>query len=68
MGTAQTGITRYRLLSNNPRKARALFDAGVEVVARILCEAPPNLHSLAYLRAKKEKPGHTLTLRMECPA
>jgi 3,4-dihydroxy 2-butanone 4-phosphate synthase/GTP cyclohydrolase II len=62
------GIRRVRLLSNNPRKARALFDAGVEVVARIPCEAPPNPHSFAYLRAKKEKLGHTLTLDMECPA
>jgi GTP cyclohydrolase II len=62
------GIRRVRLLSNNPRKARALFDAGVEVVARIPCEAPPNPHSFAYLRAKKEKLGHALTLHMECPA
>src|SRR6202051_5114875 len=61
------GVRRVRLLSNNPRKARALFDAGVEVVARIPCEAPPNPHSLAYLRAKKEKLGHTLTPDMECP-
>ena len=39
-----------------------------EVVARIPCEAPPNPLSFAYLRAKKEKPGHTRTLHMECPA
>src|SRR3954452_7712587 len=52
------GIRRVRLLSNNPRKARALFDAGVEVVAQIPCEAPTNPHSLAYLRTKKEKLGH----------
>jgi GTP cyclohydrolase II len=62
------GIRRIRLLSNNPRKASALFDAGVEVVARIPCEAPPNPHSFAYLRAKKEKLGHTLALLTECPA
>jgi len=62
------GIRRVRLLSNNPRKARALFDAGVEVVARIPCEAPSNPHSFAYLRAKKEKLGHTLALLTESPA
>ena len=62
----ELGIRRVRLLSNNPRKARALFDAGVEVVDRIPCEAPPNAHSFAYLRAKKEKLGHTL--QMEWPA
>jgi GTP cyclohydrolase II len=62
------GIKRVRLLSNNPRKASALTENGVEVVARIPCEAPPNPHSFAYLRAKKEKLGHTLTLHMERPA
>src|SRR6185312_9210378 len=62
----ELGIRRVRLLSNNPRKAHALFDAGVEVVDRIPCEAPPNAHSFAYLRAKKEKLGHTL--QMEWPA
>ena len=36
------GIRRIASSSNNPRKARALYDAGVEVVARIPCEAPPN--------------------------
>jgi GTP cyclohydrolase II len=62
------GIKRVRLLSNNPRKASALTENGVEVVARIPCEAPPNPHSFAYLRAKKERLGHTLTLHMERPA
>jgi len=62
------GIKRVRLLSNNPRKASALTENGVEVVARIPCEAAPNPHSFAYLRAKKARLGHTLTLHMERPA
>src|SRR5580700_5478444 len=53
-------VRRVRLLSNNPRKASALAANGVEVVVQIPCEAPPNPHSFAYLRAKKEKLGHTL--------
>ena len=61
------GIKRVRLLSNNPRKASALTENGVEVMARIPCEAAPNPHSFAYLRAKKERLGHTLTLHMERP-
>src|SRR5580704_6927432 len=56
-------IKRVRLLSNNPRKASALIENGIEVVARLSSEAAPNLHSLAYLRSKKERMGHTLTLR-----
>src|SRR6202045_2312409 len=57
------GIKRVRLLSNNPRKASALIEHGIEVVAQLSCEAAPNPHSLAYLRTKKERMGHVLTLR-----
>ena len=56
------GVSRVRLLTNNPGKSRALSDAGIEVVARIPCEAAPTPHSLAYLRAKKERMGHSLRL------
>jgi len=56
------GVGRVRLLTNNPRKARALSEAGIEVVARIPCEAAPTPYSLSYLRAKQEKMGHALGL------
>ncbi len=56
------GISDVRLLSNNPNKSRALSNAGIKVVAQIPCEAAPNSYSLPYLRTKKEKLGHTLTL------
>jgi 3,4-dihydroxy-2-butanone 4-phosphate synthase/GTP cyclohydrolase II len=56
------GISGVRLLSNNPQKARVLSDSGIEVVAQVPCEAAPNEHSLGYLRTKKEKLGHALTL------
>jgi GTP cyclohydrolase II len=63
------GIKRVRLLSNNPRKAGALIANGVEVVAQLSCEAAPNPHSFAYLRTKKERMGHILTLqRNDVPA
>ena len=58
----ELGVGRVRLLSNNPHKARALSDAGIEVAERIPCEDAPTRHSFAYLRAKKEKMGHALTL------
>jgi 3,4-dihydroxy 2-butanone 4-phosphate synthase/GTP cyclohydrolase II len=57
------GIKRVRLLSNNPRKAAGLIENGIEVVTQLSCEAAPNPHSLAYLRTKKERMGHVLTLR-----
>src|SRR3954465_4142415 len=56
------GIKRVRLLSNNPRKASALAQNGIEVVAQLACESAPNPHSLVYLRTKKEKMGHALRL------
>ena len=57
------GIKRVRLLSNNPRKASALIENGIELVAQLSCEAEPNPHSFAYLRTKKQRMGHVLTLR-----
>lgn len=56
------GVSRIRLLSNNGHKTRALVDSGIEVVAQVPCEAAPTVHSLAYLRTKKEKMGHALGL------
>jgi 3,4-dihydroxy-2-butanone 4-phosphate synthase len=56
------GLSRIRLLSNNRHKTRALVDSGIEVVAQVPCEAAPTPHSLAYLRTKKEKMGHALSL------
>jgi GTP cyclohydrolase II len=56
------GIRQVRLLSNNPRKASALAKNGIELVAQLACEAVPNPHAIAYLRAKKEKMGHALSL------
>ena len=57
------GIRRVRLLSNNPRKSRALSDAGIEVVALLPCEITPTPHSFSYLQTKKDKLGHALSLR-----
>jgi 3,4-dihydroxy 2-butanone 4-phosphate synthase / GTP cyclohydrolase II len=58
----ELGVNRARLLTNNPAKTRALTDAGIEVVARIPCEPKANSYSLPYLRTKKEKMGHALSL------
>jgi 3,4-dihydroxy 2-butanone 4-phosphate synthase / GTP cyclohydrolase II len=58
----ELGVNRVRLLTNNPAKARALVDAGIEV-DRIPCEAKANSYSLPYLRTKKEKMDHALGLQ-----
>jgi hypothetical protein len=53
-------IKRVRLLSNNPRKVKALSENGVEVIAS--CEAAPNPHSFAYLRNQERKNGPCIEL------
>jgi GTP cyclohydrolase II len=58
----ELSVHRVRLLTNNPAKVRALTDAGIEVIARIPCEAKANPYSLPYLRTKKEKMDHALSL------
>ena len=55
------GITRVRLLSNNPDKVAALERAGVTVAERVPCEVPPTRHTEDYLKTKKEKLGHLLS-------
>ena len=52
------GVTRVRLLSNNPEKVEALQRAGVEVVERVPCEVEASPHAEEYLKTKKEKLGH----------
>jgi GTP cyclohydrolase II len=52
------GVTRVRLLSNNPEKVEALRQAGIEVVERVPCEVTPSPHAEEYLKTKKEKLGH----------
>jgi len=52
------GVTRVRLLSNNPEKVEALQRAGIEVVERVPCEVQASPHAEEYLKTKKEKLGH----------
>jgi GTP cyclohydrolase II len=55
------GVTRVRLLSNNPEKVGALERSGVQVVERVPCEVTPSPHAEEYLKTKKEKLGHLFT-------
>ena len=54
------GLTRIRLLTNNPRKIVGLEGHGLEIVERVPIVAHPTAHNEAYLRTKKEKMGHLL--------
>ena len=55
-------VRQVRLMSNNPQKVEALSRGGIEVMELIACEAPPSPYALSYLRTKKKKMGHSLTI------
>ena len=55
-------VRQVRLMSNNPQKVEAVTKCGIEVLELIACEAPPSPYALSYLRTKKEKMGHSLTI------
>ncbi|MBI5103818.1 MAG: bifunctional 3,4-dihydroxy-2-butanone-4-phosphate synthase/GTP cyclohydrolase II, partial [Solirubrobacterales bacterium] len=54
------GLTSIRILTNNPKKIRGLEGYGLQVTDQIPIEHVPNPHNEAYLRAKRERMGHTL--------
>ena len=52
------GITRVRLMTNNPKKVAALSDMGIEVVERVPLHQGSNPHNVKYLSTKAGKLGH----------
>ena len=54
------GLTRIRLLTNNPKKYAALAGYGIEIIERVAIEVTPKDTNLQYLKAKKDKLGHLL--------
>jgi GTP cyclohydrolase II len=54
------GVKSLRLMTNNPRKVKALQDLGVTVVERLPHEPGRNPHNAKYLATKKGKLGHLL--------
>lgn len=54
------GITKMRLLTNNPKKFAALAGYGLEIVERVPIVMEPQEENKHYLRTKKEKLGHII--------
>ncbi|SEA72326.1 3,4-dihydroxy 2-butanone 4-phosphate synthase / GTP cyclohydrolase II [Thalassobacillus cyri] len=52
------GITKLRLLTNNPRKISGLGGHGLEVVERLPIQMPSRVENEKYLQTKKSKLGH----------
>lgn len=54
------GVTKMRLLTNNPKKFAALTGYGLEIVERVPIVTEPKEENKHYLRTKKEKLGHII--------
>jgi 3,4-dihydroxy 2-butanone 4-phosphate synthase/GTP cyclohydrolase II len=52
------GITKMRLMSNNPTKRAGLIGYGLEIVENIPIEIKSNVHNETYLKTKRDKMGH----------
>ena len=57
----QLGVSRVRLMSNNPQKFGSLEAEGIRVEERIPIEIPPSDGTQKYLKTKKTKLGHLLS-------
>ena len=57
---AHLGISQIRLMTNNPRKVKALQGFGVRVAERVPLQVGGNPHNKLYLATKAEKLGHML--------
>jgi 3,4-dihydroxy 2-butanone 4-phosphate synthase / GTP cyclohydrolase II len=54
------GLSSIRILTNNPKKIRGLEGYGLSVSDQIPIQHAPNPHNEAYLRAKRDRLGHSL--------
>jgi 3,4-dihydroxy 2-butanone 4-phosphate synthase/GTP cyclohydrolase II len=57
----ELGVTRMRLMTNNPAKYGGLEGYGLDIVERVALETASNPENIAYLRTKRERLGHLLS-------
>lgn len=56
------GVSKIKLLSNNPKKRTGLISYGLEIVENVAIEIKSNIHNQNYLQTKKDKLGHSLKM------
>jgi 3,4-dihydroxy 2-butanone 4-phosphate synthase/GTP cyclohydrolase II len=56
------GVTKIKLLTNNPQKRAGLIGYGLEIVENIPIEIKSNQHNKKYLTTKRDKMGHSLKI------
>lgn len=56
----ELGVSKMRLISNNPQKRAGLIGYGLEITERVPIEIKPNIHNEKYLQTKRDKMGHDI--------
>lgn len=56
----EVGVTKMKLMTNNPVKRIGLEGYGLEIIENVGIEIQPNPYNEKYLKTKKERMGHTL--------
>ena len=56
----EIGVSKMRLMTNNPIKRIGLEAYGLEIVENIPIEVEPNKYNAFYMKTKKERMGHNL--------
>ncbi len=54
------GVTKMRLMTNNPTKRAGLIGYGLEIVENVPIEISSNIHNRLYLETKRDKMGHSI--------
>ncbi len=56
------GVSKMRLMTNNPKKRAGLIGYGLEIVDVVPIEIQSNVHNKLYLTTKRDKMGHTIRI------
>ena len=59
------GVSKMRLMTNNPKKRAGLIGYGLEITEVVSIEIESNQHNASYLNTKRDKLGHTIRMEKE---
>ena len=58
----EIGVKKMRLMTNNPVKRIGMESYGLQIVENVPIEIEPNKYNMFYIKTKKERMGHTLSI------
>jgi GTP cyclohydrolase II len=60
-------VRSIRLMSNNPEKVKAVFDAGIQIIERVGADVPVTPYSSRYMSTKRNRLGHFINSSTDAP-